>query len=86
MPTVDEVKLSRDLISNSLRKRLAEGVLIRVAAWIKIPEGRGAVQGENSTDVVVEDDVGVEAAGDETTCLEEGVVSFEEEVGEGGAG
>jgi len=80
VPAVEEVEFDRYLVACGLGSGLAEDVLAVFDAWVEGPGGVGAVDVEDGADVVAEDDVDVEATGDEAACLEEVFVVF----GEGG--
>ena len=68
MPSVHQIKLDAHLVSPAL------GELAAVAAGVKVPGSGGAVQRQDGAHVVLEDEAGVEAAGDEAAGLEEGFV------------
>ena len=69
MPAVDQVELGRDLVAGGLRR-----TVFNVLAWVEMPVGVGVVKVKDRANVVHQDDVDIEATGDQASGLEEIVV------------
>ena len=71
VPAVKEVELDGDLVARSLRRRLAKDVVPVLNAGVESPRRVGPIDVKDGSHVITQDDVDVEAAGDEATRLEE---------------